>query len=121
MNSMGREARGPDAEQAVMHEYFSGLFEGAVLMPVDDGSAEINNLRRHGLGMAEILFQEGGVCYATYIIEETPSTEALREIYQDEYHGKHLPAGSHAKAVDHMAKGTFEQNWSAYMAQHKNQ
>lgn len=111
------ESQAPHLDSYLASTYFSELFPEAIVIPA---SAEqhgdgINNLRRYGIGVAELCLPDGSIHLATYIHNRTRFTDALGLIHGYEFIDGMLPEGSHCQAIEDMEHGVFEENWAGFI------
>jgi hypothetical protein len=96
-------------------QFLDEVFPDALLIaPANVDGAVRQRMDEAGLGLAEILLEDGSVQLATYTFADTPITGALARIWEDEQAGE-LPLGSHDSAIDCIISDEFYQQWASYL------
>jgi hypothetical protein len=95
--------------------FFSDVFpDAAMIEPFTFDDVRDTRLKRAGLGIAEVLFQDGLHCFATFIHNRTRYTDALSVIHTEEQL-EVLPLGSHDRAIDAIIAGDFQAEFGRYL------
>lgn len=67
-----------------------------------------------GVGLAEVILQDGHATLVNYSYANTPVTNALELIWEAEERGEIQP-GSHAAAYNSIRAGAFAAEWGSYI------
>lgn len=105
--------------QEIAEAFLADHFPDETIINVDPSTIDVEaetlqRLQRAGLALAEVIDADGSITYATFLVNETPYTTALSDIYDGEIEGI-LPSGSHDKAIDSIMDGTFDASWALFL------
>lgn len=106
----------PELERVNQARQFLGeVFPDAlIIVTANVPEAVRQRLDNAGIGLAEILLEDGTAQWATYIFADTPFTKALTQIWEEEQ-AEELPPGSHDCAIDGIINDEFYREWGGYL------